>query len=139
MTDLEYQELLLQLEAESQEEKKKRGRKPGQIAYELLKVYDASINPPRHNLAGKTFGRLTVTNKYRRNGAHKIGRMYIEWFCECSCGNTKWVRATPMEHGKTLSCGCLRKEKAQFNIPNVKLYHQRLQERINSLSNDPTE
>lgn len=138
MTDLEYRELLLSLEAESQEEeKKKRGRKPGQIAYELLKVCDASINPPRHNLAGKTFGRLTVTNQYRRNGSHKM--MYIEWFCNCSCGNTKWVRATPMVHGSVQSCGCLRKEKAQFNIPNVKLYHQRLQERINSLSNDPTE
>lgn len=65
---------------------------------------------PRDVLAGRVFGRLTVTNEYQ---ARKRGRIY--WLCECVCGTRKWVTSQALktpQHvvGSTKSCGCLDRE-----------------------------
>ena len=55
------------------------------------------------DLAGKTFGRLTVvamTDK-RRNGR-------VVWLCKCSCGNEILASAKHLNGGGVRSCGCLR-------------------------------
>lgn len=61
------------------------------------------------DLSGQKFGKLTVL--YRSS---KIGEP-IKFMCKCDCGNEKEIRGNDLRSGKTLSCGCLRKEKAQQN------------------------
>jgi len=63
----------------------------------------------RHELAGKTFGRLKV-HEY-------IGES--KWRTTCECGNEALVCASNLVHGLTRSCGCynleLRRERARTN------------------------
>lgn len=60
---------------------------------------------PYKNIIGEKFGRLTVSpicevrNKKRRY-----------WLCKCDCGNEKWVYASSLLSGTSVSCGCYRKE-----------------------------
>ena len=35
------------------------------------------------------------------------------WVCKCDCGNEKIVLTTQLTGGKTLSCGCLQKERTR--------------------------
>lgn len=60
----------------------------------------------RDNLEGKTFGRLTVTDKY------KTKNKTTYWLCKCTCGNLKWIDAKSLKLGETRSCGCLNSELA---------------------------
>ena len=55
------------------------------------------------NLAGKTFGRLTVTQKDPNSPPKKI-----YWFCICSCGNKHRVSGEYLRNGSVKSCGCLK-------------------------------
>jgi hypothetical protein len=61
---------------------------------------------PYRDLAGKTFGRLTVTQDVKpRKGARY-------WRCQCSCGEWAWVLASNLAANRqTKSCGCLRTER----------------------------
>lgn len=56
------------------------------------------------DLTGKKFGRLTVI---KRVGDKK----QTQYLCECECGNKKIVYASNLLRGKSISCGCYRKEK----------------------------
>lgn len=61
--------------------------------------------PPRKDLVGQQFGRLTVVefagiNK-KRNAL---------WLCKCECGGTKTVTSYELTHSLIKSCGCLSKE-----------------------------
>ena len=59
-------------------------------------------NEPRNDLAGKTFGRLTVVElAARRNGRPR-------WVCRCECGAACEVVTHSLTSGLTRSCGCLR-------------------------------
>lgn len=60
----------------------------------------------REDLTGRKFGRLTVTGFHGRN---KYGQPI--WACKCDCGNTSRVTSSDLRSGKTLSCGCLWKER----------------------------
>lgn len=57
------------------------------------------------DLIGKQFGKLLVIGNASRKG-------YV--LCKCECGTQKEVRATNLtkKNMPTLSCGCIRKEKA---------------------------
>ena len=57
------------------------------------------------DLAGQTFGRLTVIAR-----APTSERGQARWRCRCECGTEKVVRGTDLRHGGTSSCGCLRRE-----------------------------
>lgn len=57
------------------------------------------------NLAGMTFGRLTVLEKTDKRTNSKI-----VWQCQCECGTTKLVSSTDLLHGEAKSCGCFRRE-----------------------------
>ena len=61
-------------------------------------------DPQRLDLTGQVFGRLTATSRVSQPGISV-------WLCNCTCGNTKVVRAAHLKRGSTTSCGCLRKEK----------------------------
>ena len=67
------------------------------------------------DIAGQTFGRLTVLD---RAGSSSDGRAM--WICICRCGNLTTVRGTFLRSGKTRSCGCIHAEvTAQRNRENV--------------------
>lgn len=55
------------------------------------------------DMIGKKFGRLTVIR------AAETGR----WVCSCECGNEKTYYRGNLTSGSTLSCGCLRAERAE--------------------------
>ena len=50
---------------------------------------------------GQKFGRLTA------NAYDYDSRM---WECTCECGNHKSVSSQNLSNGRTISCGCLRRE-----------------------------
>lgn len=60
--------------------------------------------PALIDMTGKTFGRLTVVG--RSTGDTRSG-----WVCRCECGVTKVVPRGPLIYGRTVSCGCQRREK----------------------------
>lgn len=61
------------------------------------------------NLAGKSVGLWTITDKYEMR-AHKR-----YWLCRCQCGMEKWVWHGNLQSGSTKSCGCLRKRVGSKN------------------------
>ncbi len=71
------------------------------------------------NLAGKIFGRLTVTHMVPRNDVpDKRGvphKSLIFWVCRCECGLVIHVRPDRLTEGKTRSCGCLRTDIRRAN------------------------
>lgn len=94
----------------------------------------------RNDLAGKTFGRLTVMGYSHTN---KHGKAM--WNCKCACGNESVVAGSHLVNGHTVSCGCHKNElignrtkthgmrntrlyriwlamKSRCNIPTVKCY-----------------
>lgn len=54
----------------------------------------------------KKYGRLTVLKRIE-------GKSPTKWLCRCDCGTEKVFRQGDLISGKTLSCGCLRKETAK--------------------------
>lgn len=62
------------------------------------------------DLTGKVFERLTVIERV------KSSKKGVYWKCSCSCGNEIVVRGDTLVQGKTISCGCYKKEKSsEFN------------------------
>lgn len=58
-------------------------------------------NPSVRDLTGKRYGKLTVLGYWgKKDGMHR-------WKCRCDCGNITIVGQTPLQSGKTKSCGCL--------------------------------
>jgi len=86
------------------------------------------------DLLGKIYGRLTV-----RRFSHRDEKRFPFWECECECGATKIVQHYNLYRGKTLSCGCLQKERASnatlkhgmSNHPAYKCWH-RMRNRCNN-------
>lgn len=65
------------------------------------------------NLKGKIFGQLKVIEMIPKT----TRKTY--WLCQCSCGNQKEIRSDSLLSGKTISCGCHRKQQALINLkPN---------------------
>ena len=58
--------------------------------------------PPKKNLTGLRFGKLTVVNESneRKNGA-------VCWVCKCDCGGWITTSSKNLEWANTRSCGCL--------------------------------
>lgn len=76
------------------------------------------------SLIGKTFGRLTVVDEYKRGKHYKS-------LCQCSCGNQKEVYSDALKHGRTRSCGCYSSEcnkertKRLITKENIQYAHER--------------
>lgn len=62
------------------------------------------------DLTGKKFGRLVVIER-KENTKHGSS----QWLCRCDCGNETVVDSQNLRGNKTLSCGCLQKEKAMYS------------------------
>lgn len=62
----------------------------------------------RLELTGKTFGKLTVL------WFSHVGPGGSYWVCKCSCGSlNKAVPANALTRGKTVSCGCNKRQKTR--------------------------
>lgn len=70
------------------------------------------------NLAGKTFGRLTVLERAKNDSRGKT-----RWKCLCECGKETIVMADSLKSGHTQSCGCMAAEKAGAAISKVNTTH----------------
>jgi len=57
------------------------------------------------NLVGMEFGRLKVLYRVENSKNNKV-----QYFCECTCGNTKVIIGTSLSKNSTKSCGCLSRE-----------------------------
>ena len=60
---------------------------------------------PIGDMTGLRFGRLTVVSFAGKSGKR------LKWFCKCECGNLVSIARDDLVGAKTLSCGCLRREK----------------------------
>lgn len=69
----------------------------------------------KHDLHGRTFGRLTVLKKATSG-----------WLCRCSCGTERAWRAFVLVSGNTSSCGCLHREmvSAMFRKHGARTHHE---------------
>lgn len=65
------------------------------------------MHPPRIDLTGQKFGKLTVLEWTTSNTGKGA------WKCRCDCGNITVVLTNNLRRGNTKSCGCLRKKLAQ--------------------------
>lgn len=60
------------------------------------------IHPPRQDLIGRRFNKLTV-----REWAGEA-----RWRCDCDCGGTSLVRTANLKRGNSGSCGCIKRTGA---------------------------
>lgn len=58
------------------------------------------------DLTGQQFGRLTVIERAPDNPLSG----HAEWLCRCECGETIIVRGWGLRSGRTVSCGCARRD-----------------------------
>lgn len=56
------------------------------------------------NESGNKYGRWTVLNVFRREGAGRV-----RWLCRCECGVEKSLIVSEIKRGRSQSCGCLSK------------------------------
>lgn len=89
-------------------------------------------------LIGKKFGKLTIVDVktkqlYYPNGS-KNG-LDVEYVCQCECGNTTLVKRYRLLEGKTMSCGCLRKELSKKRKTKHGLCYTRLNRIYNEMKN----
>lgn len=72
------------------------------------------------DLTGQVFGRLTVI----RYACFKNRSTY--WVCKCICGTENMVAAHNLRNGRTLSCGCLNRERltihGEYGTPEYKAW-----------------
>lgn len=72
------------------------------------------MKKPANHLTGSKFGRLTVVGEYRSGTrSRKTGKETPPTvLCECLCGVARRFNVDNLRSGKTLSCGCFRKENS---------------------------
>lgn len=59
------------------------------------------------DLTGVRFGRLVAIERLRHSSS-----MRWVWRCKCDCGQENFVPANSLKSGRTLSCGCLGRERS---------------------------
>jgi hypothetical protein len=84
-----------------------------------------SLHPRTKNLLGQPFGRLIVI-AFAEYRVHKAsGYKHAFWSCRCEEGNVVVVSANQLISGRTLSCGCLRKDVATARLTTHGKSHAR--------------
>lgn len=65
------------------------------------------LDGSKYDIVGKNFGRWTVLDRYVLNDKRER-----KWLCKCQCGNENWVVERSLKSKNSMSCGCLRRERA---------------------------
>lgn len=71
---------------------------------------DTKLKKPTSNfkdVSGSRFGRWTVVRYLRRDGKTSI------YLCRCDCGKERQIGVGNLKNGKSLSCGCYRRETSR--------------------------
>lgn len=66
------------------------------------------------NLIGHKFGMMRVIKKLGPKNGH------IYWECLCNCGNIRKIHTGNIKQGKTISCGCYKKNNKGKDHKNFK-------------------
>lgn len=69
--------------------------------------------PPRTDITGKKFGKLTVTAFAFSRPRNRESM----WNCSCDCGGNKLAWAKLLVNGTTKSCGCIKRDFSGVNHP----------------------
>jgi hypothetical protein len=72
---------------------------------------------PIHLEVGQRFGRLTVRSLWQPPGSAR------RWRCICVCGNWIVTTASELTRGRTVSCGCQRKDTCSARMKAVSTTH----------------
>ena len=67
------------------------------------------------DITGQKFGRLTALKPTKNRNS----KGSIMWLCECECGTIKEICITDLRNKGTVSCGCLRREKASQRVKEM--------------------
>lgn len=99
------------VQCECGEIEEKRNDSPAQACSKCLKKEQGKKIKGKNmsDLSNQRFGKLIALYPLEERKANKI-----LWHCKCDCGNEIDVYAASLTSKNTLSCGCLRKEKANF-------------------------
>jgi len=81
--------------------------------------------PPKLNLIGQIFGKLTVIKEAPKKNTS------IRWYCECECGKTSISSTVNLRNGGSKSCGCIsrmntikrNKKNTKHNMTNSKFIY----------------
>lgn len=73
--------------------------------------------PAMLDLTGKKFNNLTAIKQSGYSSSNKI-----KWLCKCDCGNMIEVIGTRIFKGKTLSCGCAKKDHGDYKTRFYKIW-----------------
>lgn len=85
-------------------------RCPPERRIDVLSKEVRIISKELNSLSGKRIGRLSVLERVD-DFRSPNGKAIIAYRCKCDCGNEKILRKCHLAYGKTLSCGCLQREK----------------------------
>lgn len=66
------------------------------------------------DLTGQRFGHWTVVGYAGIRACGKTSRHYSSWVCRCDCGTERVILAQQLARGKTLSCGCSRRDGTRY-------------------------
>lgn len=75
-----------------------------------------------HNLidiSGQRFGRLVAVSQ---NGRDQHGQ--VVWLCRCDCGAIVSCLSANLRYGRTLSCGCLRRDNGVLHAISLTKHGQ---------------
>ena len=67
------------------------------------------------NLTGRIFGKLTVLDNAPEIDKH---RQHI-YYCQCECGNKKWIRKDSLFKSAIISCGCYISEAQHIHAVEI--------------------
>lgn len=68
-----------------------------------------NLDPKAIDLTGRRFGRLVVL-AFSERITHPCGKTGLKWKCRCDCGVEKSIDGEPLRDGRTISCGCHRRQ-----------------------------
>jgi hypothetical protein len=68
--------------------------------------------PRVKDMIGFRSGRLLVVGR----GEVREGNPHAHWLCQCDCGGTASVNGTLLRALKTMSCGCITKERGRASL-----------------------
>lgn len=61
------------------------------------------------NLSGNRYGKLVVLDEYEL-----VNDTHGKWKCKCDCGNETWAFVNGLTSGRTVSCGCISKNRSHM-------------------------
>lgn len=74
------------------------------------------------DLSGQVFDRLAIIER-AEDYISPQGKHYIQWLCQCECGNLKVIKSIDLRKKRVKSCGCLEKENLKLIQQEKKKYN----------------